>query len=181
MKSIDRKYFLWPAATLLAFAVAYLLTAGSIERLFRTADPGEQAAVPIVRGKIQVAGQPQAVDTIGKEKGPSKPAAGVTRAFFKPPRSETAEAVGLEITAVEQNGELVINGLLHDGSGCNRLQIDLELETEDGRKIYHTLILGDVGRIGEKPIRSKRRLPPSDHSLAVAWRAHVTALRCLDP
>ena len=87
----------------------------------------------------------------------------------------------MEITPVEKNNELMLSGKLFDGSDCVRLQIDLELRSDNGRKIFHTIILGDVDAAGERMIRSKRRLPSSTDALPVAWTAHIASLRCLDP
>lgn len=105
----------------------------------------------------------------------------ITRTFYKPTYSDSAEAIRLEISAVEKSSELLIVGRLFDGSACNRLQIDLELKGDDGRKIFHTLILARTGKAGEMPIQSKRRLPPSAVHSPTVWKAHVADLRCLDP
>jgi len=181
MKPISVKTIFWTAVTLIALASAYLLVSGTIERLIRSDDPDRSAPAPVVRNRIPAAHKPRPADNSGAKIGSVDPSAGVTRAFFKPLRSESADTVRLEITAVEKNNELVISGKLLDGSACNRLQIELELQADNGRKIFHALILGNVDAAGERPIRSKRRLPPSSDKLPLAWRAHVAAIRCLDP
>ena len=181
MKPIAKKYIFLAAAALLILAAATLVISGSIDRLIRVAGFDQPVIVPHARNTAPVAGKPQVSDSNDKSSGANQPAPGVTRAFFKPPGSKSAEAVRLEIKAVERNNELMISGSLRDGSACRRLQIDIELKADDGRKLFHTLMLGDSGRTEAQPIRSKRRLPPSAKNLPAIWSAHVAAIRCLDP
>ena len=181
MKTIPMKYKMLAAALLLTLSVAYLMTTGRFEHFLLSNDADKPANISSVRNKIFAADPPRSPGGSDAKIDSGGPAAMVTRAFFKPMQSELADAVGLEITAVEQSGELVISGLLRDGSACNRLQIDFELEADDGRNLYHTLIIGSTGQTGEQPVRSKRRLPPPVSGSPAAWRTHVASIRCLDP
>jgi hypothetical protein len=169
------------AAALMALAAAYLLISGNFERLILLTGPQKPAAAPIASNKKSAVGSLEVSEGSGEEAEFADPAAGVTRAFYKSAQSAPTEAVRLKIAVVEQNGELLINGSLFDGSACPRLHIELELEADDGRKLFHTLVLGDTGQTDERPLRSKRRLPPAAPELPAIWRAHVDSLRCLDP
>jgi hypothetical protein len=171
---------IWIAAALIALAAAYLLVSGSFERLIFSSGPQKPAAAPIANNKNPVAGRLEVSGGSGKAESVN-PATGVTRAFFKPTHSSPSETLRLKIAVDEQNGELLLNGSLLVGSACSRLQIELQLEADDGRKLFHTLVLGNSGRTGERPLRSKRRLPPATTGLPATWRAHVASLHCLDP
>ena len=180
MKPTTGKTIAWTTVALVALAAAGLLASGRLAGLAGFTASGTSAA-PVVRNKIPDADEPPATDTSEREAGSAEPSAAVTRTFFKPLHTTPAQAVRMEITAVEKNHELLISGKLFDGSNCKRLQIDLELQAEDGRKIFHTLILGDIAAAGQRPIRSKRRLSPSSDGPPVTWRARVSSLRCLQP
>ncbi|KPJ78179.1 MAG: hypothetical protein AMJ54_04995 [Deltaproteobacteria bacterium SG8_13] len=175
------KTVLWLTAVLLALAVAFLLASGRIGHGVRPTVSEEPKSPPSIRHKIPDADRPTETGDGGKKTGPADPIGGVTRTYVKPSYSEPTEAVRLEVSAIEQDGELLIVGKLFDGSSCYRMQIDLELQADDGRIVFHTLMLSPTGQNQERPIRSKRRLPPSSTKAPVSWRAHVAALRCLDP
>jgi hypothetical protein len=181
MKAISVKNILVSVVVLVAIAGVFLFASGRIERLIPFSVSDDSSTVPVVRYKIPPPDSAPVSGGSGNNTGSADPLAGITRTFIKPSHSEPAEAVRLEISAVEQNNELIIAGKLFDGSDCNRLQIDLELNVDDGRRIFHTLILGSTNQTGERAIRSKRRLSPSSARSPITWRAHVTALRCLDP
>ncbi len=181
MKSIAKKRLLWVAAVLLALGVAYLLASSSIERMLHSVDRARPAVGAAVHKKIAAVDQPPADEGSNSTAASGGLAAGVTRTFIKPSHPAWAQAVHLEISAVEQNSELVVSGSLLAASQCSRLQIDLELQADDGRKVFHTMILGSAGPVGQRPIQSRRRLPPSAAGTPALWSAHVASLRCLDP
>ena len=183
MKVTSVTTILISVAVLVTITVVFLLFSGRFERLNLPSAPVDSSMAPVVRNKIPPPGSAPGSGGGLENTGLTDPFAGVTRTFIKPSHSdsEPAQAVRLEITAIEQNNELIIAGKLIDGSACKRLRLDLELDTDDGRKIFHTLILGGTSRTGEREIRSKRRLSPSSARSPLTWRAHVAALQCLDP
>ena len=183
MKATSVTTILISVAVLVAIALVFLFVSGRFERLMRSSAPDGSSTVPVVRNKIPPPNSAPVTGSSGRRTAPADPFTGVTRSFIKPSHSdsEPAHAVRLEISAVEQNNELIITGKLIDDSACNRLQVDLELDVDDGRKVFHTLILGGTNQNEERTIRSKRRLSPSSARSPLIWRAHVAALRCLDP
>ena len=174
------KYSFWTIASLLVIAAIYFLFFGQFPPSSGTVDSGEPTVDPIVRKVHSDTGRQQIPDS-GDQQGRRQSSKGVTRTFFKPSDSQSAQTVDLEITAHEQIGALQISGNLRDGLECSRLQIELELQSDDGRKVFHTLVLGKTGGSDGRTIRSKRRLMPAQDESPASWSAHVAAIRCLDP
>ena len=183
MKASSVTYTLTAVGVLVVMAVGFLLFSGRMERLNQPSAPVDSSMAPVVRNKIPLPESTSVSGGRGKNTGPTDPFAGITRTFIKPSHSDAkpTQVIRLEISAVEQNNELTIAGKLIDGFACNRVQLDLELDVDDGRKIFHSMILGGTKQTGEREFRSKRRLSPSSARSPLTWRAHVAALRCLDP
>lgn len=177
MKPISAKHIIRLAAVLLVLAAAYLLVFGSNRLSLRSADRNKPAVASLVHKLFVAVGQPKAT-VKGEEKVES--VAGVTRVYIKPVNAKPEEVVHLEIAAVEKNDVLEISGSLLDGTACGRLQIDLDLKSDHGRLLSHTLILANAGRKAERSIRSRRRLQPAAKQIPVNWIVHVAAIRCLD-
>lgn len=85
----------------------------------------------------------------------------------------------VQVSAFQQGRELIIAGQLVTVLRCHRLKLSMELISNAGQRLYHTMIMENMPGNAAQPIETRRHVFDAVQDPQPSWSVQVKDLTCL--